>query len=63
VVERQGLLVTSVAATAVAMARILSFPGAVAMMDKAIHIPRQAHPWPRGTSWRPHCPPSRRSGE
>ncbi len=40
IVERDGLLVTSAADTAVAMARILPFPGAVAMMDKAIHYPR-----------------------
>ena len=35
-----GLLVTPPADTAVAMARILPFPEAVAMMDKAIHLPR-----------------------
>ncbi|MGO4691411.1 hypothetical protein [Glaciibacter sp. 2TAF33] len=40
VVERDGLSVTSAASTAVAMARILPFPEAVAMMDKAIHVPR-----------------------
>ncbi|TFD59930.1 hypothetical protein E3T39_09625 [Cryobacterium suzukii] len=37
---RGGLLVTPPADTAVAMARILPFPEAVAMMDKAIHLPR-----------------------
>lgn len=37
---RGGLRVTSPADTAVAMARILPFPDAVAMMDKAIHVPR-----------------------
>ena len=42
VVERDGLLVTSVTSTAVELARILTFPEAVAMMDKAIHIPRYA---------------------
>jgi hypothetical protein len=40
IVARNGLLVTSTADTAVAMARILTFPAAVAMMDKAIHRPR-----------------------
>jgi hypothetical protein len=40
VVERDGLRVTSPATTAVAMARILPFPEAVAMIDKTIHVPR-----------------------
>jgi len=39
-VERHGLRVVTVADTAVTMARVLPFPEAVAMMDKAIHIPR-----------------------
>lgn len=39
-VERLGLRVVTVADTAVTMARVLLFPEAVAMMDKAIHIPR-----------------------
>lgn len=41
IVERDGMLVTSAADTAVAMARILPFPAAVAMMDTAIHYPRE----------------------
>ncbi|TFB65785.1 hypothetical protein [Cryobacterium sp. Hz9] len=41
---RGGLLVTSAAQTAVTMARVLPFPQAVAMMDKAIHIPRRVAP-------------------
>ncbi len=40
IVLREGLLVTSPADTAVALARILSFPAAVAMLDRAIHRPR-----------------------
>lgn len=43
VVEREGLRVTSVAATAVALARVLRFGQAVAVMDKAIHEPRDGH--------------------
>ena len=42
VVVHEGLRVTSVAATAVALARILRFGQAVAVMDKAIHEPRDA---------------------
>ncbi|MDH6237961.1 hypothetical protein [Cryobacterium sp. CG_9.6] len=41
IVTHEGLQVTPVAHTAVAMARILSFPDAVAMMDKSIHVPRR----------------------
>ncbi|MDJ0324136.1 hypothetical protein QMG61_10205 [Cryobacterium sp. PH31-AA6] len=41
IVERDGLLVTSPADTAVALARILPFPAAVAMLDRAIHRPRR----------------------
>ncbi|MDJ0337697.1 hypothetical protein [Cryobacterium sp. PH31-O1] len=41
VVERDGLRVTTVADTAVEMARVLPFADAVAMMDRAIHIPRR----------------------
>lgn len=41
IVERDGMLVTSAADTAVAMARILPFPAAVAMLDRAIHCPRE----------------------
>ena len=41
VVERDGLRVTTVADTAVEMARLLPFADAVAMMDRAIHIPRR----------------------
>lgn len=40
VVEHEGLRVTSVAATAVALARVLPFGQAVAVMDKAIHQSR-----------------------
>jgi len=40
VTVRDGLRVTSVAATAVALARVLRFGQAVAVMDKAIHEPR-----------------------
>lgn len=40
VVEHEGLRVTSVAATAVALARMLRFGQAVAVMDKALHQPR-----------------------
>ncbi|MBB5639604.1 hypothetical protein [Cryobacterium roopkundense] len=40
VVSHDGLLVTNVATTAVDMARVLTFPEAVAMMDRAIAIPR-----------------------
>ncbi|TFC03728.1 hypothetical protein E3O42_06120 [Cryobacterium adonitolivorans] len=40
VMEHEGLRVTSVAATAVAMARMLRFGQAVAVMDKALHQPR-----------------------
>jgi hypothetical protein len=40
VVQRDGLRVTSAPSTAVAMARILPFPEAVAMMDRTIHVPR-----------------------
>ena len=40
----EGLGVTSVAATAVALARVLPFGQAVAVMDKAIHEPRDGHP-------------------
>ncbi|SEM91090.1 hypothetical protein [Cryobacterium luteum] len=40
VVERAGLLVAPVSETAIEMARILPFSDAVAMMDRAIHIPR-----------------------
>ncbi len=43
-VARGGLVVTSAAHTAVAMARILPFPQAVAMMDRAIHMPRYMAP-------------------
>ncbi|QYF72602.1 hypothetical protein [Cryobacterium sp. PAMC25264] len=43
VAERDGLRVTSVAATAVALARVLKFGQAVAVMDKAIHEPRDGH--------------------
>ncbi|MDJ0376112.1 hypothetical protein [Cryobacterium sp. PH31-L1] len=43
-VRRGGLLVTSAAETAVAMARILPFPESVAMMDRAIHVPRLMSP-------------------
>ncbi|TFD22204.1 hypothetical protein [Cryobacterium sp. TMS1-13-1] len=41
VVERDGLRVTTVTDTAVEMARVLPFADAVAMMDRAIHIPRR----------------------
>ena len=41
---RSGLQATSVAATAVAMARILPFGHAVAVVDAAIHVPRHGHP-------------------
>lgn len=41
VIERDGLRVASVTDTAVEMARVLPFAEAVAMMDKAIHIPRR----------------------
>jgi hypothetical protein len=44
VVEHDGLRVTSVAATAVAMARMLPFGRAVAVMDKALHEPRDGAP-------------------
>jgi hypothetical protein len=40
VTVRDGLHVTSVAATAVTLARVLRFGQAVAVMDKAIHQPR-----------------------
>ncbi|WP_104165666.1 hypothetical protein [Cryobacterium sp. N22] len=40
VVDHEGLRVTSVASTAVAMARVLPFGQAIAVMDKAIHEPR-----------------------
>ncbi|MFO7690211.1 MAG: hypothetical protein R6W83_06605 [Cryobacterium sp.] len=40
-VERHGLRVSSVTDTAVDMARVLPFAEAVAMMDRAIHVPRQ----------------------
>ena len=40
-VSRDGLLVAPVTDTAVEMARLLPFPDAVAMMDRAIHIPRR----------------------
>jgi hypothetical protein len=40
VTVRDGLHVTSVAATAVTLARVLRFGQAVAVMDKAIHEPR-----------------------
>jgi len=40
VVAQGGLLVTDVATTAVDMARVLTFPEAVAMMDRAIAVPR-----------------------
>ena len=40
VVDHEGLRVTSVASTAIAMARVLQFGQAVALMDKAIHRPR-----------------------
>jgi hypothetical protein len=43
VVEHEGLRVTSVAATAVALARMLDFGQAVAVTDKAIHQPRDGH--------------------
>ena len=43
-IARGGLLVTSAAQTAVTMARVLPFPQAVAMMDKAIHVPRRMAP-------------------
>ena len=43
VVEHEGLLVTSVAATAVALARVLPFGQAVAVLDAAIHQPRHGH--------------------
>ena len=39
----QGVRVTSVAATAVALARVLQFGQAVAVMDRAIHEPRFGH--------------------
>ncbi|TFD49149.1 hypothetical protein E3T55_11800 [Cryobacterium frigoriphilum] len=40
-VERGGLRVTTVTDTAVQLARVLAFPEAVAMLDRAIHIPRR----------------------
>ena len=40
-VLRDGLLVAPVTDTAVEMARFLPFPDAVAMIDRAIHIPRR----------------------
>ncbi|MBG6213081.1 MULTISPECIES: hypothetical protein [unclassified Cryobacterium] len=43
-VMRGGLFVTSAAHAAVAMARILPFPQAVAMMDRSIHVPRMMAP-------------------
>ncbi|TFC53912.1 MULTISPECIES: hypothetical protein [unclassified Cryobacterium] len=43
VVEHEGLRVTSVAATAVALARVLRFGQAVAVVDKAIHQSRDGH--------------------
>ena len=39
----EGLQVTSVAATAVALARVLKFGQAVAVIDKAMHEPRDGH--------------------
>lgn len=44
VVDHDGLRVTSVAATAIALARVLPFAHAVAAMDKAIHEPRRGRP-------------------
>jgi hypothetical protein len=44
VVQRDGMLVTSVAATAVALARVLPFSEAVAVLDAAIHVPRVGQP-------------------
>lgn len=44
VVRRDGMLVTSAAATAVALARVLPFAEAVAVADKAIHVPRVGEP-------------------
>jgi hypothetical protein len=44
IVHRNGLMVTSAAATAVAMGRVLPFAKAVAMIDKAVHIPRGGSP-------------------
>lgn len=41
VVESAGLLVTTVTDTAVALARVLPFADAVAVMDRAIHVPRR----------------------
>ena len=43
VMEHEGLRVTSVAATAVDLARVLKFGRAVAVMDAAIHEPRDGH--------------------
>jgi hypothetical protein len=43
VVEHEGMQVTSVAATAVALARVLTFGQAVAVMDAAIHQHRDGH--------------------
>ncbi|TFC87582.1 hypothetical protein [Cryobacterium sp. TMT4-31] len=43
VVEHEGLRVTSVAATAVALARVLRFGQAVAVVDKAIYQSRDGH--------------------
>jgi hypothetical protein len=43
IVEHRGLLVTSAAATAIALARVLPFGHAVAAMDKVIHEPRDGH--------------------
>ncbi|MDY7541476.1 MULTISPECIES: hypothetical protein [unclassified Cryobacterium] len=40
IVEHDGLLVTAPADTAVALARVVSFPAAVAIVDRAIHKPR-----------------------
>ena len=40
IVEHDGLFVTAPADTAVALARVVSFPAAVAIVDRAIHKPR-----------------------
>ncbi|RNE63982.1 hypothetical protein EEJ31_05290 [Cryobacterium tepidiphilum] len=44
VVQRDGVLVASVAATAVALARVLPFAEAVAVLDAAMHVPRVGQP-------------------
>ena len=59
-VRRGGLLVTSAAHTAVAMARVFPFPRAVAMMDKAIHVPRRTGP--RRQPGMDTCDPQRVAG-